>query len=224
MMIWGTTANRMKLTIKFSLQSASVKSIPPWYSFGMTKLVTILERLREVALDQHGFVTSRQAEDEGINPVELVKLAARGRLERAARGVYRVPQVPASQWDNWALAVLWTGVPEACLSHETALAAWNISDILPDRIHLTIPMNKRLRRSGGEWYVVHQANLEPGQRTWFEQIPITDVRTTIADCIDWGVPTYLIKQAFERAADTSWLLRKDRDELAQRLGDRDYGK
>jgi len=190
----------------------------------MSEPVTILERLREVALDQHGFVTSRQAGEEGINPVQLVKLATRGRLERAAHGVYRVPQVPASRWDNWALAVLWTGVAEACLSHETALAAWNISDINPDRIHVTIPKGKRLRRAGGESYVIHRANLGPRQRTWFERIPITDVRTTIADCIDWGVPTYLVKQAFERTDGTSLLLQGDRDDLVRRLRVRDYGE
>jgi len=188
----------------------------------MVEPLTIVDRLREVAIDQHGFITARQAKDEGINPVELVKLTARGRLERVAHGVYRVPQVPGSRWDNWALAVLWTGVPEACLSHETALAAWDITDINPDQIHVTIPKNKRLRRSGGDTYVIHHANLDPSQRTWFEQIPITSIPTTIADCIDWGVPTYLIKQALERTEGTSLLLRHDREALAQRLDARDY--
>ena len=181
-----------------------------------------MERLREIALDQHGFVTARQAEGEGINPIELVKLTSRGRLERAARGVYRVPQVPGSRWDNWALAVLWTGVPEACLSHDTALAAWDISDINPDHIQLTLPKGTRLRRAGGERFVLHYANLDSRQRTWFEQIPITDVPTTIADCIDWGVPTYLIKQAFERTAGTSMLLDRERESLTQRLEVRDH--
>jgi len=200
-----------------------VRTIPPWYSFDMTEPLTIVERLREVALDQHGFVTARQAEAEGINPVELVKLAARGRLERVARGVYRVPQVIGGRWENWALAVFWTGVPEACLSHETALAAWDISDINPEHIHLTVPRDKRLRRAGGERYVIHRANLEPHQRSWFEQIPITDVATTIGDCIDWGVPTYLIKQAFERTHDTSLLLPGERDLLGRQLEVRDHG-
>jgi len=187
----------------------------------MLEPVTILERLREMALDQHGFVTARQAADGGINPVELVKLTSRGRLERAARGVYRVPQVQASQWDNWALAVLWTGADQACLSHETALAAWDISDINPDRIHLTVPQKTRLRRAGGERYVLHYANLDDVQRTWFDQIPITDVPTTIADCIDWGVPTYLIAQALERTAGTSLLLDREREALSKQLKDRD---
>lgn len=95
----------------------------------MAEVVTYLERLREIALDQHGFVTAAQAVAEGIPKTELPKLAARERVERVAHGVYRIPQVPATPYDNWALAVLWTGAEEACLSHETALAAWDVSDV-----------------------------------------------------------------------------------------------
>ena len=187
----------------------------------MQEIVTRLDALREIAMDQHGFVTTTQALDEGVTNDQLSKMVSRGRLDRVGYGVYRVPQVVGSRWDNWALAVLWTGVPEACLSHETALAAWDISDINPDRIHLTLPKGTRLRRAGGERYVLHYANLDPRQRTWFEQIPITDVPTTIADCIDWGVPTYLIRQALERTAGTSLLLDRERESLARRLEVRD---
>jgi hypothetical protein len=49
------------------------------------------------------------------------------------------------------------------------------------------------------------------------------VPTTIAQCIDYGVPTYLIKQALERAGQTSLLPKKRRAELADRLQERDYG-
>jgi len=188
----------------------------------MQEIVTRLDALREIAMDQHGFITTRQALDEGVTNDQLSKMVSRGRLDRVVFGVYRVPQVAANRYDNWALAVLWTGVADACLSHETALAAWDISDINPDRIHLTIPKGTRLRRAGGERYILHYANLALQQRTWFEQIPITDAPTTIADCIDWGVPTYLIKQAFERTAGTSLLLDRERESLARRLETRDH--
>ena len=115
----------------------------------MVEVVTYLERLREIALDHHGFVTAAQAVAEGIPKTELPRLAARQRVERVTQGVYRIPQVPATPYDNWALAVLWTGAPEACLSHETALSAWDVSDVNPDRIHLTVNRNRRLRRAGG---------------------------------------------------------------------------
>jgi predicted transcriptional regulator of viral defense system len=189
----------------------------------MPEPVTILERLRDIAIDQHGLVASEQAFTEGIARSELVRLAARDRLERVAHGVYRVPQVRATRYDNWALAVLWTGAPEACLSHETALAAWEISDINPDQIHVTVARRRRVRRRGGGQYVIHHHDLAPERRTWFEQIPITDVPTTIEQCIDWGVPTYLVKQALERTAGTSLLLRDERERLATRLEERDHG-
>jgi predicted transcriptional regulator of viral defense system len=190
----------------------------------MKEVVTNLERLREVALDQHGLVTTAQALDEGVSHAELSNMVARGRLEREAHGVYRVPQVLASPWDSWALAVLWTGVPEACLSHETALAAWGISDVNPDRIHICVSKNRRIRRSGGTNYIIHHCDLPPEQRTWFEQIPITDVPTTIEHCIDWGTPSYLIKQAMDRAGRTSQLLKAEQQRLAERLEVRDYGR
>jgi len=189
----------------------------------MNETVTCLERLREVALDQHGYVTTAQALDEGVPYTELSKMVARRRLERAARGVYRVPQVPGSRWDSWALAVLWTGAPEACLSHETALAAWDISDINPEHIHVCVNRKRRLRRDGGRGYTIHHHDLLPEQRVWFQQIPITDVPTTIGHCIEWGTPTYLIKQALERASQTSWLLHSEREILATQLEERDYG-
>lgn len=168
-------------------------------------MLTYLERLREIALDQHGFVTAAQAVDDGIPKTELPKLAARGRVERITHGMYRIPQVPATPYDNLALAVLWTGAQEACLSHETALAAWDVSDVNPERIHLTIARGRRLRRSGGERYVIHRRDLNPDQRTWREGIPITDLPTTIEDCVRMGAPTYLIRQAIERGGRTSLL-------------------
>lgn len=171
----------------------------------MVKVLTYLERLREIALNQHGFVTAAQAVDDGIPKTELPKLAARGRVERITHGMYRIPQVPATPYDNLALAVLWTGAQEACLSHETALAAWDVSDVNPERIHLTIARGRRLRRSGGERYVIHRRDLNPDQLTWWEGIPITDLPTTIEDCVRMGAPTYLIRQAIERGGRTSLL-------------------
>jgi predicted transcriptional regulator of viral defense system len=68
----------------------------------------------------------------------LSTVVARDRLQRVAHGVYRVPQVAETEFDQYQQAVLWTGASEACLSHATALAAWEVSDINPDRIHLTV--------------------------------------------------------------------------------------
>lgn len=183
--------------------------------------VTKLERLREVALDQHGFVTTAQAVAEGVSHAELSMMVARDRLERVAHGVYRVPQVAATEFDQYRLAVLWTGASEACLSHDTALAAWEVSDINPDRIHLTVARHRRIRRAGGGLYVVHHQDLAARQVTWWQGIPIVNVPTAVAQCIASGVPTYLIRQALDRAGRTSRLPAADAEALAAALEARD---
>jgi predicted transcriptional regulator of viral defense system len=184
-------------------------------------VVTKLERLREVALDQHGFVTTAQAVDEGVSHAELSMMVARGRLEHVAHGVYRVPQVATTEFDQYRLAVLWTGTPEACLSHDTALVAWEVSEINPDRIHLTVACHRRIRRSGGGLYVVHHQDLAARQVTWWQGIPTVKVPTAIAQCIASGVPTYLIRQALDRAGRTSRLPTADTEQLTAALEARD---
>lgn len=184
-------------------------------------VLTKLERLREVALDQHGFVTTAQAAEEGVSHAELSTMVARDRLERVKHGVYRVPQVPATEFDQYQLAVLWTGAPGACLSHDTALAAWGICDINPDRVHVTVARNRRVRRAGGELYVVHYEDLRAGQVTWWQGIHTVDVPTAIRQGITSGVQTYLLRQALDRAARTSPLPAAELNRLTKELEDRD---
>ncbi len=184
-------------------------------------IVTELVRVREVALEQHGYVTTTQAVEEDVSHAELSTMVARARLTRAAHGVYRVPQVQETEFDQYQLAVLWTGAAEACLSHDTALAAWSISDINPDQIHLTVARHRRIRRQRGGQYVVHHDDLDAKQVTWWEGIRIVNVPTTISQCIASGVPTYLIRQALDRAGRTSRLPIDERGRLTNELEARD---
>lgn len=183
--------------------------------------VTKLEVLREIALDQHGYVTTAEALEEGITHADLSKMVTRGRLSRAGHGVYRVPQIPVTEFDQYRLALLWSGVGGAVLSHDTALQAWEISDINPARIHFTVPRGRRLRRAGGDGYVIHYEDLAPAQITWWQEMPVTDVLTTIAQCIESGVPTYLLRQAIERAGRGGQVGAEQQNELVRRLEERD---
>jgi len=154
-----------------------------------------LETLREIALDQHGFVTTIQALEAGVTKPNLSNLVSRGRLERVVHGVYRVPQIPHTQYGAYMLALLWTGVPEAALSHETALDAYAVSDINPHKIHVTVDKSRRIKRAGGASYLLHKENLVSQQKTWWEQMPIVKLPTAIEQCIAYGTPSYLLRQA-----------------------------
>jgi predicted transcriptional regulator of viral defense system len=175
------------------------------------------DALREVASAQHGFVTAQQAAELGVGKSALQMLVQRGTLMRAAFGVYRFPQFPVSQYDPYMLAVLWTRVPEACLSHETALDAYAISDINPTRIHVTVAKSRRLRRAGGDDYEIHYEDLLPAQIGWWQEIPTVAPAAAIAQCIDYDTPTYLLRQAIERGHAQGYLKTDERDELAGAL-------
>jgi len=174
-----------------------------------------LDRLREVALEQHGYVTTQQAGDLGASSALLAAMVRRGRLEHPVRGVYRVGQLPVTPYDPHMLAVLWTGFPEASLSHDSALDAWEISDINPNEIHVTVGSRRRIERKIPHGYVIHRQDLRDDQVTWWESIPTVTAATAIRQCLDTGVPTYLIRQAIERSARTGIVPAKQREELTQ---------
>ena len=139
------------------------------------------------------------------------------RANSPARGVYRVGQMPVTEHDGHMLAVLWTGFPEACLSHDTALDVWDISDILPDEIHITVAAHRRIERAIPSGYVIHHEDLLPGQVTWWESIPTVTASVAIRQCLDTGVPTYLIRQALERSARTGLVPADQREHLSSML-------
>lgn len=182
-------------------------------------MVTVLARkvLWAIADAQHGFVTAQQAAEVGVSKQSLQMLVHRGTLERATHGVYRFPQYPVGEHDQLMLAVLWTRVPEAVLSHETALAAYGISDVNPNRIHVTVGRQRRFRRAGGEDYVVHHQDLGPEQVGWWQEIPTVTPMTAIEQCLAYGTPTYLLRQAVERGRAHGYLKSAERDALTEVL-------
>lgn len=187
------------------------------YTIAMTSKPLARDELWDIATTQHGFVTAQQAAEVGIGKYAVQMLVHRGTLERAAHGVYRFPKYPVGEFDQLALAVLWTRVPEATLSHETALDAYGISDVNPNRVHLTVGKHRRFRRAGGEDYVVHYEDLDAKQIGWWQEIPTVTPATAIEQCSGYGTPTYLLRQAIERGHAQGYLKASECDALATRL-------
>ena len=177
----------------------------------MQEIVFDIDRLRGIAAEQYGFVTTSQAEAEGVTKHSLSMLAKRGRIERVAHGVYRVPQFAPTGLERFALALLWTGDADAVLSHETALDAYGVCDVNPTKIHVTA--KRRIRRSGGDGYALHRQDLEKSQIGWWEELPIVKLPTAIEQCIVNGTPTYLILQAVENGVRRGMLSENDSERL-----------
>lgn len=187
----------------------------------MNELVTNIDVLREIALDQHGYVTRAQALEAGVNASSIDQLVHRKRIDRAGHGIYRIPQVPATQYDNLQLALLWTGRQDAVLSHETALAAYDVCDIISDTIHVTVPKNARIRRSGAAFYHMHHEELNVRYIAQWEGMNIVSLTRAIEQCLFAGTPTYLLRQAIATGSERGQILPDDRMRLLMLLESRD---
>ncbi|WP_166984220.1 type IV toxin-antitoxin system AbiEi family antitoxin domain-containing protein [Paramicrobacterium fandaimingii] len=100
--------------------------------------------VREIALDQYGYVTTRDATEAGVPAVELPKLAARGGLENVAYGLYRVPDALPTPYDQFAEALLRVG-EGAYLHGESVLALLGLGDVNPRRIKVATRRRARPR-------------------------------------------------------------------------------
>ena len=124
---------------------------------------TVFDILLERAVDQHGLVTTDDARELGVDPAQLRLLAARGKLERTGRGVYRVMALPVDDLLPYAEAVAWAHGP-AAISHESALAMRGIGDFNPTRVDLTIAPHYFPRRP-----------VPRTLRLWRDPLPMGDV-------------------------------------------------
>lgn len=162
-----------------------------------------LDELAALAEENDGLVTAEQARAEGFTDSVLARLVQRGRIERIARGVYRIPYFSPGEFSQYREAVLWAkanrGPDHVAVSHETALAVYGISDANPASIHLTVPGTTRLRRKTPNGVVVHHADLPANDIAIQEGIPITTIQRTIADLLHSGGRTDLLKQALSDA-------------------------
>lgn len=158
--------------------------------------MTDIEKLREIALDQHGLVTSSQAEEVGVSRPSLSYLVKHGRIERLERGIYRIPQVIATENDTFQQALLWAG-DGAFLSHDTALAAWDICDINPVTIHVSVPKGRRIQKQGHVNMELHKADVSAGDLKWWDGMRTASPFLAIRQSIERGVSSHIIAQALE---------------------------
>lgn len=97
-------------------------------------------------VDGYGLITSAEAAELGMSRAEIVQQAAKGKLVRVARGVYRMPVWPAQRDASYAIAVKAAGC-DAFLYGETVIALLNLAPVAPETIWLASP--KRCRRDLG---------------------------------------------------------------------------
>jgi predicted transcriptional regulator of viral defense system len=143
------------------------------------------DTLRELAAAHDGLFMVQEAVAAGIRRVLIVQLANRGRLERIAQGLYRFPSWPSSELQQYHEALLWPqtrhNLAYALVSHDSALELYNLTQLNPGVIHVTIPLGTRIVRETPIWVRFHRADVEERDRTWERGIPTVTVARAIED-------------------------------------------
>lgn len=134
-------------------------------------------KLYGIAEPQGGYFTSAQAAGAGFSRKLLWHYQTTGKLIRVAHGIYRLAQFPSSRFEDLFVAWLKCG-PKSAISHESALAVYDLSDMLPAEIHVTVPRTASRRRKGIR---LHTNRLRPAEVVKREGLPVTSVPRTIAD-------------------------------------------
>lgn len=136
------------------------------------------EIVREIALDHYGYVTTRQAAEAGVPTVELPKLAARGGLVNVAYGLYRVPDIPPTAYDQFAEALLRVG-EGAHLYGESVLALFGLADVNPRTIKVAV---RRRARPKMPPYVELTQVKDDVRTTFYEGLEAQPVADAILEC------------------------------------------
>jgi predicted transcriptional regulator of viral defense system len=164
------------------------------------------DALYHLAEQQAGYFTARQAAIVGFSGERLSDYSKNGRFQRVAHGVYRLAQFPSSRFEDLFVAWLRCG-PKSTVSHESALALYDLSDVLPGEVHLTVPRSASRRRRGIH---LHTNRLSPNNVMKREGLRVTSVPRTIADVAKAGLSedhvTRAIREALERGLTTSQAL------------------
>jgi len=136
------------------------------------------EVVRDLALDRYGYVTTKDAVSAGVPAVELPKLAARGGLENVAYGLYRVPDVPVTAFDQFAEALLRAG-EGAYLHGDSVLAVLGLADVNPSRIKVAV--RRRARSKLPAFIELIRVEGDP-RTTLYEGLPAQPVADAILEC------------------------------------------
>jgi predicted transcriptional regulator of viral defense system len=157
-----------------------------------------------IAEGQGGFFTAKQAELAGFDRTNHAYHVRTGKWEREDRGIYRLKHYPLPMDCDLILWSLWSrdlnDAPQGVFSHETALRIFELSDIMPSKLHMTVP--KKFRRGAAipGILILHHADLKPGDVEEREGYRVTrPIRTVFDLAAEGGFPSNLLKQAFEEA-------------------------
>ncbi len=179
-------------------------------------------RLFEIASEQGGYFTTKQAKSCAYSWALLSHHVKARLFIRVRRGLYRFREYPSSPREDVLAAWLSVGKDVAIVSHESALDILGLSDVIPEAVHLTVPRSKRNlpRLRGVKIHTTARPFLKE-DRVMRDGIAATSATRSILDAAEAGTAPEQIEmaitQAIERGMATAQRLQHESDKRGRRV-------
>jgi predicted transcriptional regulator of viral defense system len=174
------------------------------------------KRLAELARQQSGYFTAKQALALGYRYQTQKFHVDRGNWIRVDRGLFRLPEWPIGEHDDLVRWSLWSK-GRAVISHDTALAVHDLGLANPALVHLTVPVDFYARASGVR---LHRGVPPSDDVSQYEGFRITTPLRTLLDVAAGNLPldelAAAIRDACEKGPATRQALLTRGDEFGPR--------
>src|ERR1700724_1977281 len=162
------------------------------------------KRLYEIAEGQHGFFTAKQGKAAGFAENTHPYHVQAGNWIREHRGIYRLASFPRGERPDLMLWSLWSRnrgeAAQGVYSHQTALSLHDLSDVMPAKLHMTVPKSFRRNSEIPRVLVLHFADLPQSDIGVAHGVRIARPMRTIFDLLPGGeVPLATLRQALREA-------------------------
>lgn len=165
-----------------------------------------------IAEGQGGFFTAKQAEEAGFDRTHHAYHVRAGNWQREHRGIFRLVQYPMPERPDLILWSLWSrnrdGVLEGVYSHQTALSLYDITDLMPSKLHMTVPTKFRRMAETPAILELHFADLASNEIEEREGYRVTRPIRAIVDA-SREMPPEMLTEAFSEARTRGLITEKD---------------
>lgn len=165
------------------------------------------QKLFEIASLQQGYFTAKQAVSAGFSYRMHSHYKQSGQWLEIGRGVFRLAQFPNSPDEDYVRWSLWSrdrkGEPQAVISHESALSIHGLSDVMPSKIHFTVPSGFRKKAPKG--CVIRKGMISADEKEQREGFFVTKPLRTIIDSAEANLSIDYLQQAIKEACDKGML-------------------
>jgi predicted transcriptional regulator of viral defense system len=187
------------------------------------------KQLYETAEGQQGFFTTKQAKAAGFAENTHPYHVQAGNWIREHRGIYRLASFPQNERPDLILWSLWSRnraeSVQGVYSHQTALSLYDLSDVMPAKLHMTVPMSFRRNSEIPRVLVLHYADLPHDDIEIVHGVRVAKPMRTILDLLaDGEVPLGILRQALHEGLRRGVIRRSEIQDAKKQLRGGKYAR